>query len=816
MRRVLFAALVLAAAPPAFGKGLLVPDDVKLRPLALVSHRVTVAIDDQVAVTTVEQTFRNHTDRNLEATYLFPVPKGATVNKFTMWVEGKETQGELLDATAANDVYTSFVRRTQDPGLLEYMGNSLMKLRVFPILPKADQKVKISFTSVSQQDGGVVEYIYPLKTDGKGTQTLKEFSVKIGIKSQHPLQSIYSPTHAIDVIRTGEKEAAVAFEKNQAILDKDFQLFYGVGNRDIGLTPVLYRPVSSEDGYFLFLISPQVEAVKHRVPRDVVLVLDTSGSMSDVKMSQAKKALKQCFGQLTTADRFALVSFATAVRTYQDALTEATPERLEKAEKWVDDLRAGGGTAILPALNAALDFRGKDDGRSFNMVFFTDGQATVDERDPVKIVKSVVGKNTANTRIFTFGVGDDVNAVMLDQLADETRAVSTYVRPAEDIEAKASSLYTKISHPVLTNVKLTCADVKLHEVYPTQLPDLFHGGQLVVFGRFSGSGDTAIKLTGKVGKEDRELAFDIKFPVRTDSDTGRDFVEHLWARRKVGFILDQIRINGESTELVDEVTVLAKKYGIATPYTSYLVVPDGPVPVVPTGGAAASGPGLPGAPGPGFAPPALDPGGFGGGGRPGAKPLPVDAFVKELAKKGDAKAGEGFGGNRGSVQEKLLKDELGKLKPEQRKQAYAQMLERAASEQKAQADAGKNYRDHNLKANQIGRLGVDLAQASNELRQQTRLTQTANRDLRGRNCVEIGGVWVDDQFQADTKTVAVKAQSDAYFDILKAQPTMKDVFQTGNHLVWMTPSGVALVIDANDGAEKLTDAEIAALFAAKK
>lgn len=222
-------------------------------------------------------------------------------------------------------------------------------------------------------------------------------------------------------------------------------------------------------------------------------------------------------------------------------------------------------------------------------------------------------------------------------------------------------------------------------------------------------------------------------------------------------------------------------------------------------------------PGPAFAPPALQPGGFGGGGgRPGAKPVPVDDFVKALAKKGDAKAGEGFGGNRGSVQEKLLKDELGKLKPEQRKQAYARMLERAASEQKAQADAGKNYRDRNLHANQVGRLGVDLAQASNELRQQTRLTQTANKVLYHRNCVEIGGVWVDDQFKADTKTVAVKAQSDAYFAILKAHPKMKAVFQTGNHLVWITPSGVALVIDANDGKEKLTDAEIAALFQKKK
>ena len=805
MRRLLgVASLLLILTPMSFGRGLLVPDDVKLPPLAMVNHLVNVKIEDQVAITTVEQTFRNHTDRNLEATYLFPIPKGASVNKFTMWVDGKETTGELLDAKKASAVYTSIVQRTQDPGLLEYLGNSMMRLKVFPIPPKGDQKVKISFTSVSQQDGGIVEYIYPLKTDGKGTRTLEKFSVTVTIASQNPVQSIYSPTHAIDIKRKGEKEAVVEFEKNQATLDKDFQLFYSVGKRDIGLTPVLYRPVSSEDGYFMLLITPQLESMKNRIPRDLVLVLDTSGSMSDLKMSQAKKALKLCLNQLGDKDRFSIVSFATAVRTYQDTLSDATPDQLEKATKWVDDLRAGGGTAIQPALNTALDLRGKDAGRSFNIVFFTDGQPTVDERDPAKIVKNVIDKNTASTRIFTFGVGDDVNAAMLDQLADSTRAISTYVRPAEDIEVKASSLYAKISHPVMTNVKLTPTTVKFNEVYPQQLPDLFHGGQLVVFGRFSGSGHAAIKLTGLVGKDDKELVYEVDFPVKTEG--GREFVEHLWARRKVGFILDQIRINGEQKELVEEVKALAKKYGIATPYTSYLVVPDAPVPVVNFGkpndakfetGIGAAPPGLAPAPG-----------------GPGGKPQAVGDFAKDLAKKQDpGKAGEGLGGGRGIVQDRILNEQLEKMTPEQRKGAYADALNRAKGDTKSFDDANKNYKEKRLFDNQTGRLGVDLAQASQSLRNQERLTQTANKQLHGRNCVEFGGVWIDDQFNDKTKTVTVKAQSAAYFRLLAQQPTLKDVFRVGNHLVWIAPSGTALIIDADTGLETFEDGAIAALFA---
>ena len=197
---------------------------------------------------------------------------------------------------------------------------------------------------------------------------------------------------------------------------------------------------------------------------------------------------------------------------------------------------------------------------------------------PEKSVKNVSASNAANTRIYTFGVGDDVNAALLDKIAENTKALSTYVRPAEDSETKVTGLYGKISHPVLANVRLTTSDnIKVYDIYPPQMPDLFFGSQLVVIGKYSGNGPAAVKIAGQVGKETREFAYDVNFPPKTDGD--REFVEHLWARRKVGFLLDQIRINGEQKELMDEMLTMAKKYGIATPYTSYLIVPDAPVPV---------------------------------------------------------------------------------------------------------------------------------------------------------------------------------------------------------------------------------------------
>src|SRR5262249_20851896 len=250
------------------------------------------------------------------------------------------------------------------------------------------------------------------------------------------------PTHAITLKRKGDKEVQVQFDRHQGLLDRDFQLFYQLGDKDVGLTALAHRPVAAEHGYFLLLATPKVELKKdYQVPRDVVLVLDTSGSMRGPKMEQARKALKYCLDNLQKGDRFGLVGFATTVNRYRDSLTEAGADQVGQAKQWVDELEATGGTAIYDALESALELRTKDEGRTFTVVFFTDGQPTIGEGDktrPEAILKNTVAKNTASTRIFTFGVGDDVNATLLDQLAERTRAVSTYVRPQEDIEAKVS------------------------------------------------------------------------------------------------------------------------------------------------------------------------------------------------------------------------------------------------------------------------------------------------------------------------------------------------------------------------------------------
>jgi Ca-activated chloride channel family protein len=819
MRRYLpVLAALLVGAGMARAHGLLIPEEKSLPPLAMLSHTVKIALEDQVAATSVEQVFRNHTDRPLEATYVFPVPRGASVNKFAMWVNGKEVKGELVEAKRARDIYTSIVRRTQDPGLLEYVGNNLLQMKVFPIPAKADQKVTLSYTAVAERQGDLVEYVYPLKTDGKATATLEKFAIEATVTSPHGVQNVYSPTHAIALKRANDRQVNVQFEREQGLLDKDFQLFYQLGDKDVGLTVLTHRPVSSEDGYFMLLVTPKVEIKKeYEVPRDVVLVLDTSGSMRGPKMDQARKALRYCLEQLGSHDRFGLINFATTVNKYREGLLEASPEQTARAKKWVEGLEATGGTAIDDALAAALEMRPKDDGRSFTVIFFTDGQPTIGETGPEKILKNVAARNTANTRIFTFGVGDDVNATMLDQLAEQTRAVCTYVRPAEDIAAKVAGLYEKISHPVLTNLKLTpTADVSFAEVYPARMPDLFHNQELVVLGRYSGKGPTALKLTGSVGKETREFVYELTFPDKTGDD--RAFVEPIWARRKVGYLLDQIRANGEKKELVDEVVALAKRYGITTPYTSYLIVPDGPLPVAQGGFDGGFG-GNVGGGGGGIA------GGFGGGGfnggsagmpafgllpknGTGTKPQSVAGYAQAVngAPGGQTASRTAFeSGKYATLPADPAKgDDKTKALREAGEKFHAYRLARAALDQRKQDEV------------QAGKLGVDLSVQTNFLRNQTQLEFTALRQVNGRNCLEVGGVWIDEGFTDKTPVLTVKAQSPAYFRILELHPKMKDVFRLGNYLVWTAPSGTALVIDTSEGKDKLPDEEINKLFVARK
>ncbi|NLW51520.1 MAG: VWA domain-containing protein [Candidatus Brocadiaceae bacterium] len=561
--------IVIGICRTAGATGILVPEDSTLPPLAIQNHRVHVTVEGPVAVTRVSQRFLNSTNRRLEATYIFPIPRDAAVTDFAMFINGKRQSGEVVEAGRARQIYQDIVRRLRDPGLLEYMDSGLLRMRVFPIEPNSATEVEVSYTHALPFESGVYEYTFPLKTGERSSKVLEDFTLSVEIASDRPIKSVYSPTHDVGVTRKDDYHALAGFEQTGARLDTDFTLFYTVGEEDFGLNLLTHRR-PGQDGYFALMIAPRVAVDASGVmPKDVCFAIDVSGSMQEQnRIESARQAVAFCLNALNPGDRFALVTFSTGVETYGDGLTDATPEAVAKAVEFVRGLEARGGTDLCEAVLRALKMTPQGD-RPYLIVLATDGKPTVGVTAPEKIVTSVAEANRANVRVFPFGIAEDLNVVLLDRIAETTRGYSDYVAPGREIETKISTFFRKVSHPVLSNLELSFGGLKVSDMYPQMPPDLFRGSQVVAFGRYSGEGDVAVQLTGAVGADRRTFAYDATFPAE---DPAGAFLPQLWARRKIGYLLDQIRLHGQTDELTDEVVRLGREYGIATPYTSYLIL----------------------------------------------------------------------------------------------------------------------------------------------------------------------------------------------------------------------------------------------------
>ena len=540
-------------------------------PITVEQHRVSAAITDGVARTTVRQVFRNPNGVQLEGMYMFPLPEDAAVSNFSMMMGGKMVAGEVLERGKAASIYEGIVRRQQDPALLEYMGKRLFRARLFPIPSRGVSEIELSYDQTLMRDGHTVEWRYPYRTRSVSGAPVGQASVQVKINSTDPVLTVYSPSHEVDVVKKGDHEAAVSYESNQDPGDRDFVVVYGLA-KDGSVGATLFAHGEGEDtGAFLLLMAPSSELEKGRtVAKDVVFVVDTSGSMSGGKIEQVKKALNYCINSMDEKDRFSIVSFATEASAWKGGLVQPTRESRASAKEFVAKLQARGGTNINDALVQSLGMS-KDKDRPFMVIFMTDGEPTVGVTDTNGILGNVKVANNALTRLFVFGVGENLKVDLLDLLAEQNHGARDYVGSKENIEAKVSSFFEKVSSPVLSDVKLDFAGVEVSELHPKRLPDLFRGSQLLVTGRFRGAGPGVIKLTGKVDGEVVEHVFERAF---NDGKSKTSFVPRLWAVRKVGYLMDQIRLNGANDELQKEVVRLGKKYGIVTPYTSFLVLED--------------------------------------------------------------------------------------------------------------------------------------------------------------------------------------------------------------------------------------------------
>jgi len=531
--------------------------------LAVKYHHVRVTIKDQIAQTEIDQVFLNDSPYELEGTYLFPLPEDAAISDFALFVDGKRLSGKVLDKEEARRTYESIVRRRRDPALLEYVGRNAFQASIYPIPAHGEKRVQIAYRQVLLAAKGLVHYVYPLDTERFSSRPLEEVVITVDLQSPVPIKAIYSPSHEVVIERTGETSALISFEANNVRPDKDFELYYSISEDDVGVHLLSYKE-RGEDGFFLLLIAPQVEAEAEAiVAKDVLFVLDTSGSMEGKKLQQAKDALEFVLDHLQEEDRFNIIAFNTSISKYATSLRPAS-ER-DEARRFVRRLSAGGGTNIHRALLEAMDLHSE---RPLFILFLTDGLPTAGVTDLERILADVNRVATKNIRLFSFGVGYDVNTILLDTLSQEHRGASAYVEPEQSIEEVITSFYTKISAPLLSDLRLYIRGVEVEDLYPDPLPDLFAGSQLLVVGRYREGGSAQVTLHGTVNGEERSFSYpNLNF----SQQGGQDFVPRLWATRKIGYLLKEIRLHGENKELVDSIISLSVRYGIMTPYTSFLV-----------------------------------------------------------------------------------------------------------------------------------------------------------------------------------------------------------------------------------------------------
>lgn len=538
---------------------------------------VNATLENQVARVQVSQSFVNTGSRQMEVCFVFPLPYDGAVDSLTLMVDGKEYPAKLLKAEEARKLYEEIVRKNRDPALLEWIGTGMFRTSVFPVPAGAERKVTLRYSQLCRTYEGVTDFIFPLSTAKYTSHPVEKVDFRMTIKSEQEIKNVYSPTHSVEIKRPDEQQAQVTFTSKDEVPTSDFRLLYDVGPGKLETSVLSYRPDDDEEGFFLLLASPEIKPTDEKqTDKTVLFVVDRSGSMSGEKMNQAKEAAKFVLQNLKENDLFNVIAYDSEIESWRPELQKYNAETRKSALAFVNGLYAGGSTNINGALETALD-QLNDKNRPNYLLFLTDGLPTVGETNEQKIVQTAEEGNDVRARVFTFGVGYDVNSRLLDKLARNNFGQSEYVRPDENIEEHVSRFYQRIRSPVLTDVEITF-DVEgrpeeegqpVSRVYPSQPFDLFAGEQLVLVGRYKQPGDAKVKVTGKVGDEQRTFDFPAKL-VKKSKDDSFAFVEKLWAIRRIGEIIDEIDLKGKNDELVNELVKLATQHGILTPYTSFL------------------------------------------------------------------------------------------------------------------------------------------------------------------------------------------------------------------------------------------------------
>ncbi|MDE0085761.1 MAG: VIT and VWA domain-containing protein [Candidatus Poribacteria bacterium] len=549
---------------------------------------ITVNNNQQVK-TKITQTFTNPNDFEVEGAYIFPVPDETVYSNFTLSIDGKPVEGKLYSHEESHEIYRSSARLGNNTAILEHIRTRAFVAEVSGIPANGEYYIQFEYSQIVPVESDLAKYTYPLSLAKSAAGRIADLTFEMEIESESELRAIYSPSHEVVINRKDDHHARILYKGKDIDPDDNFECYYSVSNDNFGITLFTHRADEDEDGYFMLFVSPKYEVEKADViEKDFIFVLDHSGSMARRKIEQAKAALRYCVQNLNDGDQFNLIFFNTNITSFADRLNRGDGELLhrsaalshklidvedgrEEALAFIDGIEARGGTNINDALLTALAEK-PDPNRPRIIVFLTDGCPTAGVRNEARILENVAQANANQARIFVFGVGYDVNRRLLNKMAVDNGGSYDYVKPEEDIEIAVSSLFRKMNEPVLVNVELDFGQIITKELSPQKLPDMFREEQFILFGRYENHGDTVLKLRGNVDSELQEFSKQVHF---SKLEIDHDFLPHLWAQRRVAELVDEATLNGRSSELYAEIERLCTKYGVETPYTSFVAAEDG-------------------------------------------------------------------------------------------------------------------------------------------------------------------------------------------------------------------------------------------------
>jgi Ca-activated chloride channel family protein len=577
------------------------PPRPRTAPAAAQITHVAAAINilEQTASTTLDISLRNPSGQMIEGVLLLPVPDGAAVSGFDFQGHSAEPTAKVLSREEARRLYDAIVQQVRDPALLEFAGYNLVRSSVFPIPAGGTQKVRLTYEHLLSSDGDRIDYALPRSESLDRGRGRAPWSISVNITSKHPISTVYSPSHAIITERIAPERVKVSLTDRSRMNPGPFLLSTLLERGEAVSASLFAYPdpklgsPSGGGGYFLLMagLPASIDEAAKTVKREVTIVLDRSGSMAGAKMDQARAAALQIVEGLADGEAFNIIDYSTTVSSFAAAPVLKTRENLLEARQYIDSIRTAGGTNIHDALLEALRAN-PTHGMLPIVLFLTDGLPTVGQTNEVAIRELVEKGNTHHRRIFSFGVGNDVNVPLLDRIADMTRAMATYVLPQEDVEVKVGQVFKRLYGPVLADIQLQTigpngdAQTRLvRELIPSSIPDLFEGDQLIVLGQYHTNRPVTFKLTGNFLGQPREFTYQFDFDGAT---TRNAFVPRLWASRRIAYLVDQIRQMGAAIpgqpvasnpaimsdprvkELVDEILRLSTEFGILTEYTSFL------------------------------------------------------------------------------------------------------------------------------------------------------------------------------------------------------------------------------------------------------